>query len=246
MSAPTLLSDPRLARLSPPARDLLQRILDKFPHEDLFSDDWRVPAAPAQLRQTCFNCDDTRLDSHIGRQLQELELNSIVILRRVSRRIRSLRLCLDFTSAPVSNTPLIHNPRAGPKERDSKIIAVAAATSSSSGLIQALSGYFPEHNIEAEFDRYFAHRKKIGRPAIPTGFAKWMLRAEVPLKKLDVRCKKYDVAKPVSSHQTSDIEQQTLQLDLFEERARLAFLGHYEERKHRHARALAEISRKTA
>src|SRR5881392_1083570 len=98
MLHPVHLADPRLKSLSPKARDLLERILEKFPHDDLFGSG--VPAAPAQLRLTCYHSDDSRLDPDIGRQLKEFELNSIAILRRVSRKTRLLTLTLDFSGAP--------------------------------------------------------------------------------------------------------------------------------------------------
>ena len=75
-----------LKSLSPAARDLLERILEVFPHDDLFGSG--VPAAPAQLRLTCYRSDDPRLDPDIGRRLKEFELHSIGILRRVSRKTR--------------------------------------------------------------------------------------------------------------------------------------------------------------
>src|SRR5438067_11539254 len=107
--------DQRLQGLSPKARELLALILETFPHDDLFGSG--VPAAPAQLRLTCYHSDDPRLDPDIGRQLKELELNSIGILRRVSRKIRLLKLTLDFSDAPEAS-PKSSLPKAGGREEE--------------------------------------------------------------------------------------------------------------------------------
>lgn len=240
------LSQERLRLLSPNARDLLERILDAFPHDDLFGSG--VPAAPAQLRLTLYHSDDPRLDSQIGRQLKELELNSIGILRRVSRKTRYLKLTLDFSGALGHNAtasgtealqkpdvvgrfyetpnrlPVIHNSGLAPPIDHKKIAVVASTAVSSSDLIEKLKPYFPAHDVSAEFRRYFAHREKMGRPVVTSAFVKWMLRAEVPLQKPERKRPTLNAQRPTPNSE---------QMDLFDEASARRFAAELEARKMR-------------
>lgn len=231
----SLANDQRLRALSPQSRDLLERILAAFPHDDLFGSG--VPAAPAQLRLTLYHSDDPRLDSQIGRQLKELELNSIGILRRVSRKTRYLKLTLDFCKAPgpvqTERAIVIHNSGLAPPIDHKKIAVVAATAISSSDLIEKLQAYFPSHDVSAEFKRYFAHREKIGRPVITSAFVKWMLRAEIPLRRPERK-------RPTPNAQRSTSNSEQAQLDLFEQANLRRFMQELEERSQREIYRQAE------
>jgi hypothetical protein len=244
------LNDPRIARVSLQAADLLNRMerAALCPPKNFLTEQGHVPADSARLREVLYRLKPEIRDHDLIRWLHQLELSGAITVFHLSSGDGVL---LNFASssgitsraqaaAGGSNGELglsngdegrvipIYSPDRGPPSPETlkKIAVVAAAASSSDSLIAGLREFFPAHDLAVEYDRYFAHRKKIGRPAIQSAFVKWMLRAEVPLAE-----RKKKTFNPPSVAAAG--VQPSPQLDLFEEVARVRFERQLAERKER-------------